>query len=124
MKPTDLIGLYSKHPNVLRMRDFFAQSEDKTLHLNGLTGSSATLVLAALSHDQRQSRLIILAEREEAAYFHNDLAHLLGEEHVFFFPSSYKRAIRMQQLDQDNLLLRTEVLNKLATRNAKPLIVT
>jgi len=124
MKSADLIGLYTVHPNIIRMRDFFKQSADKTLHLNGLTGSSPALILAALGQDLRQSRLILLAEREEAAYFHNDLAHLIGEDHVYFFPSSYKRAIRMQQLDKDNILMRTEVLNKLATRNAKPLIVT
>jgi transcription-repair coupling factor (superfamily II helicase) len=124
MKSADLIGLYTVHPNVIRMRDFFRQTADKTLHLNGLTGSSPALVLAALGQELRQSRMILLAEREEAAYFHNDLAHLIGEDHVYFFPSSYKRAIRMQQLDKDNILMRTEVLNKLATRNAKPLIVT
>jgi transcription-repair coupling factor (superfamily II helicase) len=124
MKNTDLISLWSKHPNLSRMRDYFVSEKDKTLHLNGLTGSSAAMLLAALAPLHRQSRLIILAEREEAAYFHNDLAHLLGEDHVYFFPSSYKRAIRMQQIDKDNVLMRTEVLNKLNTPNVKPLIVT
>jgi transcription-repair coupling factor (superfamily II helicase) len=124
MKNTDLIAFWSKHPNLSRMRDFFVSERDKTLHLNGLTGSSPAVLLAALAPVHRQSRLIILAEREEAAYFHNDLAHLLGEDHVFFFPSTYKRAIRMQQIDKDNVLMRTEVLNKLNTPNVKPLIVT
>ena len=124
MKNTDLISLWSKHPNLARMRDFFVSEKDKTLHLNGLTGSSPAVLLAALAPLYRQSRLIILAEREEAAYFHNDLAHLLGDDHVYFFPSSYKRAIRMQQIDKDNVLMRTEVLGKLNTPNIKPLIVT
>ncbi len=124
MKNTDLISLWSKHPNLSRMRDFFASEKHKTLHLNGLTGSSPAVLLAALAPLYRQSRLIILAEREEAAYFHNDLAHLLGDDHTYFFPSSYKRAIRMQQVDKDNVLMRTEVLNKLNTPNVKPLIVT
>jgi transcription-repair coupling factor (superfamily II helicase) len=124
MKNADLISLWSIHPNLPRMRDFFASEKEKTLHLNGLTGSSPGVLLAALGSIQRQSRLIILAEREEAAYFHNDLAHLLGDDHVYFFPSTYKRAIRMQQVDKDNVLMRTEVLNKLATPNVKPLVVT
>ncbi|MFH0761301.1 MAG: transcription-repair coupling factor [Bacteroidota bacterium] len=124
MKISDLIGLYSAHPNLPRMVEFLKAHQDKTLHLNGLTGSSPALLLAALNQQSRQTRLILLAEREEAAYFHNDLANLIGEDHVYFFPSSYKRAIRMQQIDKDNILMRTEVLNKLATRNAKPLIVT
>jgi len=124
MKISDLTGLYSDHPNLAGIVEFFQKEHDKTLHLNGLTGSSPALLLAALNRKIRQTRLVILAEREEAAYFHNDLANLIGEEHVYFFPSSYKRAIRMQQTDKDNVLLRTEVLNKLVTRNARPLIVT
>ena len=124
MKNTDLISLWSNHPNLLRMRDFFVSEKEKTLHLNGLTGSSPAVLLAAMAPLYRQSRMIILSEREEAAYFHNDLAHLLGDDHVFFFPSSFKRAIRMQQVDKDNILMRTEVLNKLSTPNVKPLIVT
>jgi transcription-repair coupling factor (superfamily II helicase) len=124
MKNNDLVSMWSNHPNLSRMRDFFVEEKDKTLHLNGLTGSSPAVLLSALAPIYRQSRLIILAEREEAAYFHNDLAHLLGEDHVYFFPSSFKRAIRMQQVDKDNVLMRTEVLNKLNTPNVKPLIVT
>ncbi|MFO7615960.1 MAG: transcription-repair coupling factor [Bacteroidales bacterium] len=124
MKASDLLSLYQQHPNLIRMLGFIESGENKTLHLNGLSGSSSALMLAALSQINRQARLILLAEREEAAYFFTDLTHLLGEENVYFFPSSYKRSIRMQQIDKDNILMRTEVLNKLATRNNRPLVVT
>jgi len=124
MTASELLSLYQKHPNIARLISFMEPGENKTAHLNGLSGSSAALVLAALSQINRKARLILLTEREEAAYFFNDLTHLLDEEHVYFFPSSYKRAIRMQQMDKDNILMRTEVLNKLATRNNRPIVVT
>lgn len=63
-------------------------------------------------------------DREDAAYLFNDLSNLLDNQYVYYFPSSYKRAIRMQQLDKDNVMLRTEVLNRLASRNHKALILT
>jgi len=124
MKSEDLIALYTGHPAIVRLASYFKAEKDKTVHLNGLTASSPALLLAALHKLHRQSRLILLSEREEAAHFYTDLLNLLGEEQVYYFPSSYKRSIRMQQIDKDNILLRTEVLNKLATRNVKPLVVT
>jgi len=123
MDKQDLIALYHSHPNISRIRAFLHKEGRKTLHLNGLLGSSAALLLAALESKPR-TRLILLNDREEAAYFFNDLTNLVGSQYVYFFPSSYKRSIRMQQLDKDNVMLRTEVLNRLASRNHRALIIT
>jgi transcription-repair coupling factor (superfamily II helicase) len=57
--------------------------------------------------------LIILADSENAAYFHNDLVHLLDEKMVSFFPSSYKRSVHYEITDPANITLRTEVLQKI-----------
>lgn len=124
MDKKDLISLYQSHPNISRIRAFLHEEKSKTLHLNGLLGSSAALVLAALEEDQKNTRVILLAEREEAAYFFNDLSNLLESEYVYYFPSSYKRSLRLQQLDKDNVMLRTEVLNRMASRNRKALVIT
>jgi len=120
----DLISLYQSHPNISRIRAFLREDKSKTLHLNGLLGSVAPLLLAALEEDQKNTRVILLNDREEAAYFFNDLNNLLENQYVYYFPSSYKRSLRMQQLDKDNVMLRTEVLNRMASRNRKALVVT
>ncbi len=78
MDGNDLISLYQQHPNVERIRAFLHEERSKTLHLNGLLGSSAAMVLAALEEGQKNTRVIMLNEREEAAYFFNDLTNLLG----------------------------------------------
>ena len=134
MEAKDLISLYQVHPNISRIRAFLHEETSKTLHLNGLLGSAAPLLLAALEevsghpeekkNDRPQTRIIMLTEREEAAYFFNDLSNLLGNQYVYYFPSSYKRSLRMQQLDKDNVMLRTEVLNRLASRNHKAMVIT
>ena len=120
----DLISLYCKHPNIKGIREFLHYGEKRTLHLNGLLGSSPSLVLSCLESDQKNTRIILLNDREEAAYMFNDLTSLLGKQYVYYFPSSYKRSIRMQKLDKDNVMLRTEVLNRLSSRNHKAVIVT
>lgn len=44
---------------------------------------------------------------------------MMGEEHVLFLPSSYKRAIRFNQKDAANAVLRTEVLTRLQSTSGE-----
>jgi transcription-repair coupling factor (superfamily II helicase) len=55
----------------------------------------------------------MLSDKEEAAYFYNDLLTCLKETEVVFFPSSYKRSIQYTQQDNGNIILRTNALNRL-----------
>lgn len=68
--------------------------------------------------------VIILNDEEEAGYFYNDLKQLLGEEHVLFFPSSFRRAIKYAQRDAANEILRTEVLTRLSTFTSHLFLIT
>ena len=62
--------------------------------------------------DSSTPHLFIFRDKEEASYFINDIELLLNNE-VFFFPSSYRRAYQLEETDNANILLRSEVLNKL-----------
>ncbi len=62
-------------------------------------------------------------DKEEAAYFYDDLNTLAPEVPVLFFPSSYKRSVHYEAIEQENIILRTEVLNRLNAEN-QLLIVT
>jgi transcription-repair coupling factor (superfamily II helicase) len=68
--------------------------------------------------------VVIIPEKEEAAYFYNDLVSLSGDETIFFFPSTYKRSVQYEQTEPANIVLRTEVLNHLASGKRKGVIVT
>ncbi len=48
----------------------------------------------------------------------------MGDESVFFFPSTYKRSVQYEQTEPANIVLRTEVLNHLASGKRKGIIVT
>ena len=58
--------------------------------LKGLFGSLDAVVASSVYLLKPQQHLFILHDREEAAYFQNDMQNLLGKE-VFIFPSSYKK---------------------------------
>ena len=100
----------------------WARSSKPNVRLGGLSGSSFALAAASLFKAMPHHLLLIEDDSERAAYLYNDLKHLFAPDEVFYFPSSYKRAIKLSQLDAANEILRTEVLNRLSS-NERPCIV-
>jgi transcription-repair coupling factor (superfamily II helicase) len=66
--------------------------------------------------------LIILNNKEEAAYYLNDLEQMIGDKDVLFYPGSYRRPYQIEDTDNANVLLRAEVLNRINSRK-KPAIL-
>ena len=94
------------------------------LHLKGLVGSSLSFVIANAFKDAEQPFMLIFNDKEEAAYYLNDLEQLVGEKHVLFYPGSYRRPYQIEETDNANVLLRAEVLNRINSRKKPALIVT
>ena len=68
--------------------------------------------------------LLIFSDKEEAAYYLNDLEQLLGDKNVLFYPGSYRRPYQIEETDNANVLLRSEVLNRINSRKKPAVIVT
>ena len=102
----------------------WAQSDRKSVRLSGLSGSSFALVAASLFKTMPHHLLLVEDDSEQAAYLYNDLKYIFAPDEVFYFPSSYKRAIKLSQLDAANEILRTEVLNRLSSSGRPCIIVT
>ncbi len=92
--------------------------------LKGLSGSSKALLVAERFLQEHQHCLCILNDKEEAAYFFNDLKSSLDAKQVLFFPYSYKRTFKEQKQDASSIILRTEVLEQLSRSTKKYCIVT
>jgi transcription-repair coupling factor (superfamily II helicase) len=92
------------------------------IHLQGLIGSAKTILLANLFQKSSKHFTILLNDKEEAAYFYDDLNNLGLSENTLFFPASFKRSIQYGQTEQENIVQRTEVLNKVSL-NKKPYII-
>ncbi len=52
------------------------------------------------------------------------MENLLGDQNVFFYPGSYRRPYQIEETDNANVLLRSEVLNRINSRKKPALIVT
>ena len=80
--------------------------------------------MASLFKSKPQTHIIVCNDADVAAYLYNDLKQIISIHQVYFFPSSFKKAIKLSQLDTSNEILRTEVLNSLANSTEPCLIVT
>ena len=126
MTPTTIQQLFEQSPQVRKLRDAIAQNAgfDKNIVLKGLTGSSLSFVLSDVFLYSEVPFLLIFDDKEEAAYYLNDLEQLIGEKDVLFYPGSYRRPYQIEQTDNANVLLRAEVLNRINSRKKPAVIVT
>jgi len=116
--------IYTDHPEFSHLVDHLDRHSLVKVNITGLRGSSRSICCSAYLNSSDSSLLIILSDKEEAAYFHNDLVALNPDQPIYFFPSSYKRSIQYGHTDPSNLVLRTEILTILSQGEKNPVIVT
>ena len=123
MSKKNLYSIYDNSPKIKQIVDSL-QQVDLKIQLNGLIGSSLSFVVQSLFKKTEKPFLLILNDKEEAAYYLNDLEQMIGEEDVLFYPGSYRRPYQIEDTDNANVLLRAEVLNRINSRKKPAVIVT
>lgn len=91
-------------------------------HLKGLVGSSLSLLISEVFKTADKPFLVVFDDKEEAAYYLNDLEQLISDKDVLFYPGSYRRPYQIEETNNANVLLRAEVLNRINSRK-KPCII-
>ncbi|MGB1312481.1 MAG: transcription-repair coupling factor [Bizionia paragorgiae] len=115
--------VYSESLQLQKLQTAIAQTESKT-HLKGLVGSSLSFVLSEAFKTANKPFLIVLNDKEEAAFYLNDLEQLINPKDVLFYPGSYRRPYQIEGTDNANILLRAEVLNRINSQKKPAVIVT
>ncbi|WP_417443069.1 transcription-repair coupling factor [Joostella sp.] len=118
-----VITTYKESLQQQKLGNSIANSQNN-IHLKGLVGSSLSFVIANAFEDAELPFLFILNDKEEAAYYLNDLEQLINEKDVLFYPGSYRRPYQIEETDNANVLLRAEVLNRINSRKKPAIIVT
>ncbi len=128
MEINEILNLYAQHPQLKALGAALRCADVRHVHMEGAQGSAAAVAFAALARLQPENLkmplLFVLGDAEEAGYFYHDLAQMLSQEQVFYFPSSFRREIRFGQRDSANEILRTEVLGLLTARRSPLYVVT
>ena len=100
------------------------QLDKNQIQITNLVGSSMSFVISETFKKDDKSYLLILNDKEEAAYHLNDLEQLLDQKNVLFYPGSYRRPYQIEETDNANVLMRSEVLNRINSRKKPTIIVT
>lgn len=115
--------LFLEHPKSLAFATSL-RKEQARISLRGIVGTGlAFQAQAAIQKDERD-HLFIFNDKEEAAYFHNDLQKFEGKNFVsVFYPESYRVPYQVENTDNSNIVLRAEVLKTISKRSKKPCVV-
>ncbi|WP_026775805.1 transcription-repair coupling factor [Polaribacter sp. Hel_I_88] len=123
MTTQNIVNQYQKSALVSQL-NLFLKEEKNRFQISNLVGSSLSFVISETFKKTDKPYLLIFNDKEEAAYYLNDLEQLLGDKNVLFYPASYKRPYQIEETDNANVLLRSEVLNRINSRKKPAIIVT
>lgn len=119
-----LLKIFSERTQTRQLLNALVQRSSKRIYLDGLVGSSDAVFMASLCLDLNHPALFILGDREEAAYFQNDLENILGTQKAMYFPASYKKPYQLESPDSSLVLQRAEVLSRINKHPDNFIIVT
>lgn len=121
-----LLGLYQNDIRLKQIAAGISLPEPKIrVYLDNLRGASVNFIATAVWQQSDTNHVFILNDKEEAAYFHNDIEQLTGALDVCFFPDSFKRSGHFNELNSSHVMLRTETLTKFSSDKVnKKVLVT
>jgi transcription-repair coupling factor (superfamily II helicase) len=119
----NIINIYEQIVTEKQLVQFLSK-EKQQIQISNLIGSSLSFVISESFKKVDKPFLLIFNDKEEAAYYLNDLEQLLNDKDVLFYPGSYRRPYQIEEVDNANVLLRSEVLNRLNSRKKPAVIVT
>ena len=125
MKVQDLLTLYQSDPFVQVIASHLKNTgpEKQVFQIKGFSGSLDAVLASSIYQEIQKTFVFVLSDKEEAAYFFNDIKDLLAKESVHFYPMSYKKPYLHDEIDNANVLQRSEVLNILNNAKAEPHII-
>ncbi|MFA9192501.1 transcription-repair coupling factor [Flavobacterium sp. FZUC8N2.13] len=124
MSKSALYTLYETSPKTQQIVASLQEKNTAKLHFSGLLGSAVSFVIRSAFKKSELPFLVVLNNKEEAAYYLNDLEQMIGEQDVLFYPGSFRRPYQIEEVDNANVLLRAEVLNRINSRKKPAVIVS
>lgn len=118
-----LVSRYKEDTRTKKINEFLQKDTPSRVRLEGLVGAQESFVLSATYLLSPKVYIYIAIDKEEAAYVQNTLEAIHDASDVLFFPDSFKRPMQFEEMNNSNVLQRTEVVNKLRMKSSKPRIV-
>lgn len=120
----NVFSLYDSSEFVQKLISDYKSNPKHRANIKGFLGSGLSILSGHLFDRLSHPIVLIFDDKEEAAYVLNDLETLFDREQVLFFPSSYKRPYEVEEVNNANVVIRTEVLNSLSNAKRHKIVVT
>lgn len=115
---SSLLERYQEDVRTSQIVEQISSSSPKRILIEGSIGALDTFVLAGTYNKKNSSHIYIANSKEEAAYVQNNLSSLFENKTIHFFPDSFSRPLRFEELNKTNVLQRTESINKIILSKA------
>lgn len=105
-------------------KDIFTTLQQQNhVSVKGFAGSAVSIFTAELFLTQKKTVLYVIDDKEDALYVSTEMEDLLGKEKVLYFPATHLEPYQVEKTQNANLVLRTEVLNKINAGKYPKMIV-
>ncbi|MBK8701463.1 MAG: transcription-repair coupling factor [Saprospiraceae bacterium] len=109
-----ILSLYVQDARVTNINAVLNGKTPDSLLLQNVVGGQIAFVLAGAHSQEPRAHIYIANDKEEAAYLQNTLSSILISRRVHFFPDSFKRPQKFEEIDTNNMVVRTEIVNKIS----------
>ncbi|WP_312761493.1 transcription-repair coupling factor [Epilithonimonas sp.] len=104
--------------------EIFSQISTKQhISVKGSAGSAVSILAAELFLTQNKTILYLTDDKEDALYINAEMEDLLGKDNILYFPATHLEPYQIEKTQNANLVLRTEVINKLNSAKSPKVIV-
>ena len=93
------------------------------ISVKGSAGSAVSILAAELFLIQNKTNLYLADDKEDALYINAEMEDLLGKDNILYFPATHLEPYQIEKTQNANLVLRTEVINKLNSGKSPKVIV-
>ncbi|WP_306617970.1 transcription-repair coupling factor [Chryseobacterium ginsenosidimutans] len=105
-------------------KEIFTQLENNQhISVKGSAGSSVSIFVAELFLTQKKHILYLVDDKEDALYANTEIEDLLDKDKVLYFPATHLEPYQIEKTQNANLVLRTEVINKITSSKSPKVIV-
>ncbi|MCB0395066.1 MAG: transcription-repair coupling factor [Flavobacteriales bacterium] len=112
---------FKETDQVHRILNGLQNEQPQHLHLTGLIGSALPVYFSQVLSQSGGIHLFVLDDKEEAAYFYNDLQTVLAPGQAMFFPESYRQYYGPRI--NSNVITRNEVMERAGKPNKRGLAI-
>jgi transcription-repair coupling factor (superfamily II helicase) len=118
-----IIAHYSEDNRVTTINEWLNKALPSRIKLDNIVGSQNCFALVGTYTQEPRQILYLANDKEEAAYIQNTLSSLMPNKHIHLLVDSFKRPMKFEELDSNNIVARTEIINKISMASNKNTIV-